>query len=198
MIKQAQFVPLGALLVIILTGILIPGYSSVSQHMSELGLLDHPAAHVMHLCAMVGGASVVVFGIGLKLQQPRTFSFTTLAAVTFGVAFFVSGIFHSGPLHGLYGLTMFYVLVPAFFVAELPAELRSPFIVKASLLAALLALCYMWFLFSGLEPHGIRGITQRVGALIIFGWYPIASNCLLHGNAALSGITMGDAAPGVR
>ena len=182
MIKQAQVFPLGALLVLILSGFIVPGYSSISQHMSELGRLDHPVAHVLRICAIVGGASVVVFGVGLKLHLPKAFYFTPLVAITFGVAYFVSGIYTSGPLHGLYGLTMFYVLVPAFFAAELPTPMRNPLIVKLSLLAALLSLCYMWFLFSGLEPQSIRGITQRFGALIIFGWYAFASYWLLRVN----------------
>lgn len=198
MIRQAQFVPLAAILVVIFAGIAMPGYSSTSQHISELGLLDHPLASVMHLGAMIAGASVVTFGVGLKLHLPKAFNFTPLAAVVFGVSYFASGIFHSGdPLHGLYGLVMFYVVVPAFFAAELPAPLRTRFIVKASLLAALLSLGYMWFMFSGLEPHGGRGLTQRLAALVIFGWYSLASYALLRGDTLSVSRTANSVAPAV-
>ncbi len=187
LIRQAQFTPL----------IAMPGYSSTSQHISELGLLDHPLASVMRFGAMIAGASVVLFGVGLLMHRSKTFGFTALAAITFGIAFFVSGIFHSGPLHGLYGLTMFYVVVPAFFAAEMPAQLRTRFIVQASLLAALLSLGYMWFLFSGLEPNGGRGFTQRLATLVIFGWYSIVSYALLRGDALSASSTANSVAPAV-
>lgn len=198
MIRQAQFVPLATVLMVIVTGVLIPGYSSVSQHMSEIGTLDRPVARVLHFGAMVAGASVVLFGIGLKVRHPKAFNFTALAAITFGIAYFASGIFHSGsPLHGLYGLTALYVLVPAFFAAELPAQMRSPFIVRTSLLAALLSLCYMSFMYAGVEPDAVRGITQRLAALVIFGWYPVASHWLLRTSARSSESTVADVARAV-
>ncbi len=187
LIRQAQFVPLAAMLIVMLAGILMPGYSSISQHMSELGTLDHPVASVLHIGAIVSGVSVVLFGLGLLLHNSRGFGFTALTAIIFGTAYICAGIFHSGPLHGLYGLTMFYALVPACFAAELPTQHRTGFLVKISLLAAFLLLSYMWLLFSNLEPHAIRGLTQRLAVLVIFGWYPLASYMLLRNQAGASG-----------
>lgn len=183
LIKQVQWLPAAALLAIILTGLLMPGYSSLSQHMSELGLLDHPAARVLHIGAIVGGASVFLFGIGLALHPLRCFRWSAISAMIFGGAYITAGVFHSGPMHGLYGATMFYIVVPAFFVAELPVSWRDSAIRHVSLAASWLSLTYMWFMFSGLEPQSIRGLTQRIGALIIFGWYPIASYWLLRKTA---------------
>ena len=197
LIKQVQFVPLGALFAIILTGLLMPGYSSISQHMSELGMLDHPAARVLHIAAVVSGASVLLFGIGLALHPLGCFRFSAMAAVIFGVAYATGGIFHSGPLHGLYGATMFYVLVPVFFAVELPVQLRDSFILRVSLLASLLSLTYMWFMFSGLEPQSIRGLTQRIGGLIIFGWYPLASYWLLRATRVANQSASGRPTPAV-
>lgn len=186
LIRQVQFVPFAAMLIVMLAGILMPGYSSISQHMSELGTLDHPVASVLHIGAIVSGVSVVLFGLGLLLHRSRAFGFTALAAIIFGTAYICAGIFHSGPLHGLYGLTMFYVLVPACFAAELPAQHRTGFLVKISLLAAFLQLGYMWLLFGNLEPHAIRGLTQRLAVLVIFGWYPLASYVLLRNQVGAS------------
>lgn len=184
LIGQARFVPLAAMLTVMLAGVLMPGYASVAQHMSELGRLDHPVAYFLHAGAIVAGTSVVLFGAGLLLHESRSFRFTAAAAIIFGIAYVCGGIFHSGPLHGLYGLTMFYVLVPACFAAELPAGHRTPLLVRLSLLAAFLQLAYMWLLFSGLEPQAVSGITQRLAALVIFGWYSVAGWGLLRGSAA--------------
>ncbi|MBA3920020.1 MAG: hypothetical protein C0516_15760 [Gemmatimonas sp.] len=176
------------MLIVMLTGLVMPGYSSLTQHMSELGTLDHPVASVLHVGAIISGASVVLFGIGLLLHKSKSFGFTALAAIIFGVAYVSGGIFHSGPLHGLYGLTMFYALVPACFAAELPSAHRTRFLVKISLLAAFLQLSYMCLMFSGFEPHAIRGLTQRAAALVIFGWYSVAGFNLLRSHVATSDI----------
>ncbi|MGH8110095.1 MAG: DUF998 domain-containing protein [Arenimonas sp.] len=175
------------MLIVMLAGVLMPGYSSISQHLSDLGTLDHPVASVLHIGALVSGASIVLFGLGLLLHSSKAFVFTALTAVIFGTAYICAGIFHSGPLHGLYGLTMFYALVPACFAAELPAIHRTSFLVKISLLASFLLLTYMWLLLGNLEPHATRGLTQRLAVLVIFGWYPIASYMLLRNQAGASG-----------
>lgn len=164
------------MVIAMVAGVLVPGYSSLSQHISELGLIDHPAAAVMPIAALLTGASILLFGVGILLHTSRAFTFTALAAIIFGVSFASAGIFPTGTgLHGLYGLTMFYVLVPACFAAEMPVALRVRWFVTLSLLAAVIPLTYMWALLSGLEPSATRGLTQRLASLVIFGWYPFAS-----------------------
>jgi len=181
LIRQVQFIPLPIMIITIIAGFAVPGYSSVAQHVSELGIIDHPAAAVMPIAAMVSGISVCLFGLGLLLHPSKEFCFTAISAIIFGISYFSAGIFPTGTaLHGLYGLTMFYVLVPACFAAELPSANRSELLVKVSLLAALLSLIYMWILLSGLDPHPTRGVTQRLAILVIFGWYPIASYLFLR------------------
>jgi len=52
---------------LILIAFTVPGYSSISQHISELALLLHPIAAVQRISAIVTGVSVLVFGVGLVL-----------------------------------------------------------------------------------------------------------------------------------
>lgn len=185
LIKQVQFIPFTAMLITILAAFMVPGYSSFSQHVSELGILAHPAAAIMPFAAVVAGASICLFGLGLFFHKSKAFGFTALTMIIFGISFASAGIFPTGTaMHGLYGLTMFYVLVPACFAAELPPANRTRLLVNVSLLAAILSLIYMWGLLSGLDPHASRGFTQRLGILVIFGWYPVASYLLLRDNAS--------------
>jgi hypothetical membrane protein len=185
LIKQAQFIPFTAMLITILAGFMVPGYASFSQHVSELGIINHPAAAIMPIAAIIAGASICLFGLGLLLHKSKAFGFSALTAIIFGISFASAGIYPTGTaMHGLYGLTMFYVLVPACFAAELPSANRTRFLVNVSLLAALLPLIYMWGLLSGLEPHAYRGFTQRLGILVIFGWYPVASYMLLRSHTS--------------
>jgi len=192
LIRQVQCFPLLAMLCTMVAALWVPHYSSMSQHVSELGIIDHPAAAFMPIAAMIAGASVCLFGIGLWFHASRAFGFTAAAAVIFGIAYISAGIFPTGTaMHGLYGLTMFYVLVPAFFAAELPAEHRTRLLVNVSLAAATLSFIYMWALLSGLDPQDTRGLTQRLAILVIFGWYPIASYMLLYGTGSASEDALG-------
>lgn len=53
LMRQVIVVPLGAMLVAILSGIALPGYSSVSQHISEMTLIDRPAALITRTAFVV-------------------------------------------------------------------------------------------------------------------------------------------------
>lgn len=182
LLRQVQYIPLPVMLLTLVAAFFVPRYSSLTQHVSELGIISHPAASVMPIAAMLAGASVVLFGLGLWLHPSKSFRFSALAAIIFGVSYISAGIWPTGSaLHGLYGLTMFYVLVPACFAAELPSNYKTRLAVTVSLAAACLSLLYMWGLLSGLEPRGLRGLTQRLAIVVIFGWYPFAAWVLLRG-----------------
>jgi hypothetical membrane protein len=181
LVRQVQYVPLPAMLLTLVAALFVPRYSSLTQHVSELGIISHPAASVMPIAAMLAGTSVLLFGMGLWLHPSNAFRFSALAAIIFGISYFSAGVWPTGSaMHGLYGLTMFYVLVPACFAAELPTSHRTRLAVTISLAASLLSLVYMWGLLSGLEPRGLRGLTQRLAIVVIFGWYPFAAWLLLR------------------
>lgn len=180
LIKQAAYLPFGMMLAVVLWALFVPGYSSVTQHMSELQLLPHPIAPVTRIIPIVVGLSVMAFGVGVLIQSRGAMLFTAATALVFGAANTSNGIFISGnPLHGLYGQAMFYVLVPACFVAELPRAVHTRRAVTVSLAVAFVSLTYLWLQFSTLDPHGFRGLTQRVAVLMLTGWYTYAATFLL-------------------
>lgn len=181
LIKQAIVVPLGAMLVPILLAFFLPGYSSISQHISEVALLDHPIALVQRGAALITGVSITLFGTWLFLVKAS--NYTAVAAVLFGASMISNGVFVMGsPLHGLYGLGFFMVLVPAFFAAEVaPANSRLR---SLSMFAALAIMSYLWLMISGFDPEAFRGLTQRVATLLIFGWYAVASYSLLRNGSS--------------
>jgi hypothetical protein len=180
LIKQAIYLPLGMMLAFIVWAMFVPDYSSVVQHMSELQLLQHPIAFVTRIIPVIVGLSVMAFGVGVLLQSRGNMMFTAATALVFGAANTSNGIYISGnPLHGLYGLAMFYVLVPACFAAELPRATNVQRVVTVSLAIAFVSLTYFWLQFSQLDPHGFRGLTQRAAVLMLTGWYTYAANFLL-------------------
>jgi hypothetical protein len=96
-----------------LMGFTIPGYSSLSQQLSELELLHHPAAQATRIAAIVCGASIILFSLALMQRGLRQYLFTSFSALIFGASMVRNGSFVMGsPLHGLYGIGFFVVLVP--------------------------------------------------------------------------------------
>lgn len=199
--RQAIFVPL-AMIAPILVGLFVADYNSVAQHMSELELRTDWIAWVVRFGAGVSGLSIMLFAVGcFLLPQENTsgvdqgggvrFSFTGLVAMLFGVGMVSNGVFIIGsPLHGLYGLPIFSVLVPAFFVAEYArtaaADIWPTWFTGFSLLVALLALIYMWALLVGFDPAAYRGLTQRTSTLVSFGWYAAVAFAMRPSFAAKS------------
>ena len=186
-IKQATVVPLAAMIVPMLVGLALPGYSSISQQMSELEMYAPAADIATRIAAIVSGASIVLFGLGLLRIGLRQFAFTALAAIVFGISMVSNGIFTmSGPLHGLYGIGIFCVVAPAFFAAEFRDSTRSRTIGTLSMAIAVISLLYNWMMIVHFDPAGFQGLTQRAFAIVAFGWYSIASYALLRSNVVVA------------
>jgi len=184
-IRQATVVPLAAMIVPMLVGLALPRYSSVSQQMSELEMYAPAADITTRIAAIVSGTSIVLFGMGLLRIGFRQFVFTALAAIVFGISMVSNGIFTmGGPLHGLYGIGIFCVVAPAFFAAEFRDSARSRTIGTLSMAIAVFSLLYNWMMIVHFDPAGFQGLTQRIFAIVAFGWYSIASYALLRSKVA--------------
>ncbi|MGB3470987.1 MAG: DUF998 domain-containing protein [Erythrobacter sp.] len=150
--------------------LLDPLHDPLTQHMSESIEGSWWLALAIRVLPGIMGVSIMLFGLGC-IGRSRGWSWSGLAALLFGAAMLANGIFPAGnPLHGLYGLAIFSVLVPAFYVAEYRTS-RS--IKQLSLAASFIALLYMWVLLVGLEPPEYRGVTQRIASLVSFGWFAV-------------------------
>lgn len=180
LIRQAVYVPLAAMLIPIVVSWFVPGYSSLSQHMSELELLGGTPAMLTRVAAIVSGASIVGFALGL-LGLSRHYLFSALACALFGLSMISNGVVVTGsPWHGLYGIGLICVLAPALFVAESPGIANDPRLRRWFLAAAVLTLLYMWLMITGLDPMPYRGLTQRIAVVFMFGWYALAGMILLR------------------
>lgn len=176
LIRQSLFLPIAALAVPALLALAVPQYSSVSQHVSELQLLDHPIAGLMRIAPIVCGVSILLFGLGVWVSGPSRYAFTALTSVAVAANFISSGVFTTGsPLHGLYGVGFFIPLVPACFAAE---SGLGRGVERVSLAVAVVSMAYLWLNLSGVDP--VRGLTQRMAIVVILGWYSFASYQLLR------------------
>lgn len=183
LVRQSQFLPLAALLVPALVALGVPDYSSMSQHISELQLLDHPVAGLMRVAPIVCGVSILLFGVGAYLSAPSRYMFTALTCVAVAANFISSGVYATGsPLHGLYGVGFFIPLVPACFAAESGLDRR---VLQVSLAVAVLSMAYLWLNLSGADP--VRGLSQRFAIVLVLGWYSFASYHLLRSMVGVHG-----------
>jgi Protein of unknown function (DUF998) len=168
--------PLLGMLIPMTFGFFQPGYSSISQHMSELESLQGTVAVATRLGAFLSGISIMAFAVALLLQSSSRMPFTAGAALVFGASMMTNGIFVMGsPLHGLYASGLSVILVPAFFAAEYPNKSGTTGSDRVSLVASALILTYMWLLMTRLDPAATRGLTQRLAVFPMFGWFSYAS-----------------------
>jgi len=188
LLKQALFIPLTAMLVPILLAFFEPGYSSISQHISDVALLDSPIAMIQRCAVIVTGASILLFGIGAFRLSEKRMWWTTAVAVIAGISLASNGVWvETSPLHGLYGLggiSMF--ILPAFFAAEIEQTESNRPLKQVSLLVSAVSLAYLWLMMSGFDPSAYRGLTQRLATVIYFGWYSFACYWLLYRDSAAS------------
>jgi hypothetical protein len=171
LLRLAAVLPLLGILMPMVSGLFVPGYSSIAQHMSELESMGGTSELMTRVGGFVSGLSIIGFAVAIMLG-PTKLPFTAFAAAIFGVSMVANGYFTYGsPLHGLYGVGIFIVLVPSFFAAE--TRMRD----TVSLATGAITLAYMWLM--PFEPHATHGLTQRIAAIIMFGWFSYASRKLL-------------------
>jgi hypothetical protein len=176
LLSLAMVLPLLGMLIPMLVGLCVPGYSSIQQHMSELELLSPGLSLACRFGAIVSGLSIIGFALGVVSPRGSRMPFTAVMAAIFGLSMISNGVFTMGsPLHGMYAIGLSVILVPALFAAEL--NRADPI----SLAVSCVTLVYMWALMTGMDPQPIHGLTQRMATIPMFGWFGYASFTLLRG-----------------
>ena len=170
LIGQGWIAALAMALMVVLS-LFDPLHDPLTQHMSEIIDGSRWSAIALRVFPSLAGVCFVILGWGC---WGRGGFWTGLTSALFGAAMVSNGVIPTGsPWHGLYGLAVFSVLVPACFAAEFPVGGGLRWL---SLGVAFAGLIYMWALvFVGLDPPEYRGVTQRVFSLIAFGWFAIAA-----------------------
>ena len=184
----AGFVPLPWFLIWAgIGGALSPGYSAISQQVSELTLKPG----LPHLMANIGalgcGAGFCLFSIGLWRATQRAFSFGAVAWLIFGVSILSNGIWPmGGPRHGLYGIGIISLLAPTLSLIELRVLRDTPTAYFITVCVSLSVCLYLWLNLTGFDPAQAKGLTQRIFSSIHSLWPAVIATLLLRQNPDLN------------
>ncbi len=148
-----------------------PEYSSVAQHLSELSVVE--LSQLNHNINYTGGLLVnlatLCFALGLLFADWKL-TYSTTAGLLYAIGMLSNFVFPMGtPLHGLYGLPIFSVVLPVFFLIE-HDDGKSNAFRSYTLFTTLVALIYLWLMMSGLDPTEYRGLTQRAAIIVLNTW----------------------------
>ncbi len=173
LVKQAILIPVLALYNITI-GLLVSGYSIISQHISELALETQFFAYSHRLADILIGLSMCAFAFACLSIAKAKFTFVTMFA--FGLTWISAGIFILiSPLHDIYGLTTILLVVPVLFALEMGDYYRSKKFQNISVLVTLTHVTFFWFYSYGFMPTEFKGLTQRIWVFITLAWYGFAA-----------------------
>ncbi len=181
--------PLIYVAVVAVLGYLYPGYSPVSQTMSELGAADAPYPIVMNVAGLgLLGVLVMAFAAGMfhGFRESRYSMVATVLMAASGASLVMAGIYHSDPngaatsatglVHAAFAGTTAASGVASMLAISLAMQKDSrwrgyaAFTITMALLGSVLAALYG---FDVIE--GWKGALQRASMTVAFVWIEVVS-----------------------
>ena len=164
-----------------LGGMLVPGYSSLSQHASELLGAGGSAALCMRINSFGSGLGFIVFALGLMALSPQRPAIGALCYFVFGCSRISNGIWPMGsPLHGLYATGVLNIIAPALAHIELRELLPSQRAYRLTALVSFCGILYLWLNLTGNDVDRYHGLTQRIFSSINSLWPFVVALSLLR------------------
>ncbi|MEE4176437.1 MAG: DUF998 domain-containing protein [Bacteroides sp.] len=177
LIKQAIFLPVVYFCFLIIAGFFANDYSHWGQHASELGINSSKSAVVLFQFGIIlTSISLFLLAFGLLLHFKFQFLLSSILVFAFGVTFVFGAIYPiTSPWHGLYGFGLFIMLLPFVFLYELKNLIPQRSVHWISVAAGFLMFFYLWSMIARIDPVNLRGLTQRLFGIIVFGWLSFIS-----------------------
>lgn len=171
LIKQATLLPFIFFAPVFVAGFLVPNYSFISQHASEITITEFKYAKmIINTGAISTGLSCIILAIGTVLNFKKYYISSILIAI-FGVSMISNGIYPMGTkMHGFYGIGLTIMIIPFVACYELKHQNINTVFFNFSLVSGFVIFIYMWSMLVGLDPANYRGLTQRIASIFIFGW----------------------------
>ncbi|MFC1976636.1 DUF998 domain-containing protein [Chloroflexota bacterium] len=189
--------PIQFIVVILVFGLLRPGYDPIRQYMSELGAVGAPNAIAFILPEFLLGLMMIAFAFGLHrgINEGKGSKLVPILIAVSGVGWLGASIFRcdvgcvnvsvTGTMHGLFG--MFAVppllIAPLAILPRLKKDNRWQSYRPFSLIMGALAVPFFCVMFSAevspaLEPY--RGLIQRLTFYTPLLWTEVMAIRLLR------------------
>ncbi|HET9228807.1 MAG TPA: DUF998 domain-containing protein [Thermoanaerobaculia bacterium] len=174
---------------LLINSLLYPGYSHVTQYVSELGAAQAPYRNLFNAGVILVGASGIAAGFGIFYAVRRLGGIRVLGAIAgllvsvWGIAIVMAGVF---PMpdnrHGGYGLGLGFQLAPLILALALwnVERLRG---LRNFLLGIFVLMTFFILVMFGVGELVTRanvGLWQRGNALAGFPWLGVACWLLLR------------------
>lgn len=183
LVGQAVVLPVLSLIEIAV-GLLLPGYHSLRQHLSAMGVDGSPVAGLVNGTGLALGLSACLFAAGILLSARRPATISPLLVLIFGISMLSNGLFRMGsPLHGLYGIGMVITIAPLVFAVEYRDWLESTAYLRYSLATTVVSFVYLWMVVTGVDPDTLAGLTQRTASLVTYAWFAVTGYLWTRGAA---------------
>lgn len=180
--------PIQFLLLFTVAGFLRPGYSAVSQAVSDLGV--GPMAWLLNVPAVILGIVMIALAVGFfqsmrPILSPAWRWTSAILVALPGFGFVVAGIFTEDPstvlIHWVVGAILgLYFPVVTFFVVGLlllPHRVRGygiySLIAAVATIAAIVLTSLAFAPGSALFALQVAGLAERVDLVVILAWYVV-------------------------
>lgn len=178
-LKQAHLIWLVSIINIGI-GFVITGFNPVAQSISEVALEAPIFAYTHRLADIVIGLSMCVFGVALNAISFKKISFSMISIGLLGASMISAGVWTlESPLHLLYNLSIFMIIIPVVFALEFKEELDSPSFETFCLATSFVHVFIFWLIYAGFIPQEYNGLVQRLWAILTMGWFGIAAHLLI-------------------
>lgn len=179
MIKQTHIVWIASIVNIGL-GIIIPNFDYFSKSISYVALEAPIYAYTHRTADIVIGLSMFCFAIGVLRTSQSKFSPTALSSFLFGISMVSAGIWTlESPLHLLYNLSIFMIMLPIAFALEFKNSIKSNSFENVCIAVTVLHILMFWLIYAGFIPQEFNGLIQRLWAIPTMGWFGMATHFLL-------------------
>jgi hypothetical protein len=162
-----------------LLGFVVPGFHPLAQTISEVANAEPAFAWTHRILDLLVGLAMCLFAVGLQATCRKPLSLSAIATGLLGASFASAGVWTlENPLHLLYNLSIFQIVVPVAAALEFKDELRSTRFETFSLLVSFVHVLMFWAIFAGFIPLPCFGLVQRLWALVLVGWFGVAAHVL--------------------
>ena len=174
-IRQAHIIWIASI-VNIGIGFIIPEFNVLAKSISHVALESPIFAYTHRAMDVIIGVSMCTFAFGLFKMSPYKFSVATLTTFLLGCSMISAGIWTlKSPLHLLYNLSIFMILIPVCAALEFKNIINSSKFEIYCVLLALIHVLMFWLIYAGFIPQSYNGLVQRLWAVPTMGWFGYAA-----------------------